>query len=161
MVEEGQLAFYAVSSEDTELPDASIFTIDFIIPENAEPGEIYPIGIVYRDDGIVADTFINSPHDEAGRLQMTYLFTKGMYSGYIKMMGEKKHDAGDVNNDGLVNAVDASDVLTYYANISTNTDGGFTEAQKEAADHNGDGQIDASDASSILAYYAESSTADA
>ena len=65
---------------------------------------------------------------------------------------------GDVNNDGLINAVDASSVLSYYAMISTNKDGGFTEAQKNAADVNHDGLINAVDASCILSYYAYIST---
>ncbi len=65
---------------------------------------------------------------------------------------------GDVNNDGLINAVDASTVLTYYAMISTNKDGGFDDNQKAAADVNHDGLINAVDASCILAYYAYTST---
>ena len=65
---------------------------------------------------------------------------------------------GDVNNDGKVNAVDASTVLTYYANISTNKDGGFTEAQKKAADLDNNGDVNAVDASYILSYYAYTST---
>lgn len=66
---------------------------------------------------------------------------------------------GDVNNDGKINAVDASSVLAYYARISTNQDGGFTESQKIAADFNHDGQINAVDASNILSYYAYIATA--
>lgn len=174
MIEEGQLAFYAYS-EDTMQSRGSIFTIDFIIPENAEQGDLYPIGISYVDDGIVADTFIGSEKNAAERLQMTYVFTKGIYNGYIKMNGEKKtttttavtvtttttrsvsegeYELGDVNGDGLVNAVDASSVLAYYAMISANADGGYSEAQKLAADVDHDGLINAVDASDILAYYA-------
>ena len=67
-------------------------------------------------------------------------------------------DIGDVNNDGQINAVDASSVLSYYAMISTNKDGGYTEEQKLAADVNNDGQINAVDASCILSYYAYVST---
>ena len=66
---------------------------------------------------------------------------------------------GDVNNDGKINAVDASDVLAYYARISTNQEGGYTEEQKLAADVTHDGKINAVDASNILAYYAYVSTA--
>ena len=61
---------------------------------------------------------------------------------------------GDVNNDGEINAVDASSVLAYYAMTSTNNDGGYDENQKLAADVNHDGDINAVDASNILAYYA-------
>ena len=65
---------------------------------------------------------------------------------------------GDVNNDGMIDAVDASVVLAYYARISTNQDGGFTELQKLAADFNHDGKVDAVDASNILSYYTYIST---
>lgn len=188
IVEEGQLAFYAYSDEDILLSNASLFTIDFIIPEDAEQGDVYPIGISYVDDGIVKDMFINSQQDEAGRLQMTYVFTKGIYNGYLKINGEKQtttttttttsiktttttavttappvphsdYKLGDVNNDGLINAVDASAVLTYYAQTSTNQNGGFDSKQKLAADVDKNGNINAIDASSILAYYAYVSTA--
>lgn len=72
---------------------------------------------------------------------------------------ENAYMLGDVNNDGKINAVDASEVLTYYAMISTNQNGDFNEAQKLAADVNNDGKINAVDASCILSYYAYTSTA--
>ena len=65
---------------------------------------------------------------------------------------------GDVNNDGHINAVDASSVLSYYAMISTNKNGDFDDKQKAAADVNNDGSINAVDASCILSYYAYVST---
>ena len=65
---------------------------------------------------------------------------------------------GDVNNDGRINAVDASSVLAYYARISSNQNGGYTEEQQLSADVNHDGFINAVDASNILAYYAYLST---
>ncbi|WP_024862065.1 dockerin type I domain-containing protein [Ruminococcus flavefaciens] len=72
----------------------------------------------------------------------------------------KKNDPlGDVNSDGRINAVDASTVLTYYANVSTNKEGGFTDAQVKAADIDKNDTINAVDASHILSYYAYTSTA--
>lgn len=70
----------------------------------------------------------------------------------------EKQNLGDINNDGYINAVDASTVLTYYALISTNKDGGFSSTQKASADVNNDGLINAVDASCILSYYAYIST---
>ena len=66
---------------------------------------------------------------------------------------------GDVNNDGKINAIDASSGLAYYARISTNQEGGYTDEQILAADVTHDGLINAVDASNILAYYAYVSTA--
>ena len=179
MIEEGKLAFYAYSSEDTLIDKSCLFTIDFVVPENAEQGELYPIGIAYEDDGIVADTFINSRKDEAGKLQMTYLFTKGIYNGYIKILGEKKttttvtsavtsttvkpvptpgYSTGDANGDGKIDANDATLVLVNYSLLSTGEKMQLTESQQKAADVNGDGKIDASDATMILQYYSYLST---
>lgn len=180
-IEDGQLAFYAYG-EDKLLSNSCLFTIDFIVPEDAEQGEMYPIGMVYTDDGIVADTFIKDKPDNAGMLQMTYAFTRGIYNGYIKIIGEKKtttttttittttttttapvaagvYIPGDVTGEGLINAVDASSVLAYYAMTSTNKEGGYNDEQKAAADVDSNGRIDAVDASNILSYYAYTSTA--
>lgn len=70
----------------------------------------------------------------------------------------QRYPLGDINNDGQINAVDASSVLSYYAMISTNKDGGFDDNQMATADVNHDGQINAVDASCILSYYAYVST---
>ena len=66
-------------------------------------------------------------------------------------------ELGDINNDGHINAVDASTVLSYYAMISTNKNGEFDDNQKTAADVNHDDSINAVDASCILSYYAYTS----
>ena len=67
---------------------------------------------------------------------------------------------GDVNNDNKLNAVDASTVLSYYANISSGKDGGFSAEQKSAADVNHDGVVNAVDATYILSYYTYVSSTD-
>ena len=86
MIKEGELAFYAYSNKDISVDKRCIFTIDFIVPENAKSGDLYPIGLAYVDDGIAADCFINLKKDDAGRKQMAYLFQKGIYNGYIKIL---------------------------------------------------------------------------
>ena len=68
---------------------------------------------------------------------------------------------GDVNNDGKINAVDASSILTAYANVSTNKESGLSEEAMAAADVDGDCKINAVDASNVLGYYASQSTANA
>lgn len=65
---------------------------------------------------------------------------------------------GDINDDGIVDAVDASAILRHYALTSTNGEGVFTKEQETAADVNKDGIADSVDASLILRYYAYCST---
>lgn len=70
-------------------------------------------------------------------------------------VGERK---GDINDDGLIDAVDATLVQEHYASMSTEKIGTIKEDKLSCADYNGDGLIDAVDATAILVYYAEMST---
>lgn len=65
---------------------------------------------------------------------------------------------GDVNNNGFIDAVDASAILKEYAMISAKKDSSMTPEQSAAADINGDKIIDAVDASGVLAFYASISS---
>ncbi len=65
---------------------------------------------------------------------------------------------GDVNNDGIVDASDASEILKEYAAAATGNPSVLSEAQKKAADVDNNGIIDSSDASCLLAYYAYAAT---
>jgi len=64
---------------------------------------------------------------------------------------------GDANLDGIIDAVDATLVLTDYARVSVGKTTTLNEAQRGNADMNLNGIIDAVDASAILTYYAKSS----
>lgn len=68
---------------------------------------------------------------------------------------------GDIDNDGIISAIDASLVLGEYARLATGQESGFTEEQKIAGDTDRNGKITAVDASSILSYYAYSATTSA
>lgn len=65
---------------------------------------------------------------------------------------------GDINLDTVVDAKDASEVLNYYAQISTGGNPVLSEIKKYAADYDNDSVIDAKDASAILKYYADVAT---
>lgn len=74
----------------------------------------------------------------------------------------KQHDMGtlryDVNFDARVDGVDASMVLSEYANISVGNEPTFTTTQRWVADTDYDGMITAVDASNILTRYTYNST---
>lgn len=73
-------------------------------------------------------------------------------------IGEPNDKKGDVDGDGMVNAVDATLVLVHYANLSTGGNGTIGSDRISLADYNGDDIIDAVDATGILMYYAKLST---
>ncbi|WP_303836672.1 leucine-rich repeat protein [Ruminococcus flavefaciens] len=65
---------------------------------------------------------------------------------------------GDVDNNGAVNAVDASMILAEYALVSTNKAPQFNAAQTKAGDIDKNGAVNAVDASMVLTYYAYKAT---
>ena len=48
-------------------------------------GDLYPIGIQYCYDGTTGDLVYNEHQDDAGKLQMAYMFTQGIENGYISI----------------------------------------------------------------------------
>ena len=63
-------------------------------------------------------------------------------------------DLGDFNNDGLVNAADASEVLIASARIGAGEKDVLTESQTASGDTNKDDVVNAEDAANILQYAA-------
>ena len=69
---------------------------------------------------------------------------------------------GDTDSDGAVNALDASNILTYYASEQTGNLNIYSEEDISSmtliGDYDGDGKVNAVDASLVLAEYAEEQT---
>lgn len=61
---------------------------------------------------------------------------------------------GDANEDGIVDMVDASIILSIYTNSSTDDTYFISKSMNTNLDVNGDGTIDGVDASIVSAYYA-------
>ena len=92
--------------------------------------------------------------------------TAEKYAGIFKLGFEEiesksaeKIIYGDVNDDGIIDAKDATAILTAYSKSSV-IDGelGFDDNQKKAADVNRDNIVDGKDATSVLTYYARTSS---
>lgn len=66
----------------------------------------------------------------------------------------------DINKDGAINAIDASIVLSEYAQTATGKAPTFSQTEIYIADCDGNKIINAVDASNILQIYAENSTAE-
>lgn len=111
-------------------------------------------------------------HDDNGLAYKTYhgLSAKDSYPAAAKVklarvlgdlskeVKQRDYTLGDVNNDGLVDANDASEILQLYAGLSTGAIASLTEQQSYSGNVNGDSLVDANDASDILGYYAYLST---
>lgn len=172
------------SGED-ELLDERIFenvplTNKTIIKTKADNNEVTVLNVDIDGDGVVDETWTAKKNetvkaaDEKINITTTVSVTttssstkttfstqttkSSITTTTITTTQKSETILGDVNNDGQINAVDASSVLAYYARISTNQEGGYNEEQMLAADVNHDGMINAVDASNILAYYAYAST---
>lgn len=80
----------------------------------------------------------------------TALFNNYVMANNIKL--------GDVNRDNIIDASDASAILSIYSLTSTGNEKEITDNEFYSGDVNGDGSVDASDASIILSYYSFVST---
>lgn len=77
---------------------------------------------------------------------------------YFSSIKPQQYIVGDVNNDGLIDSVDATQILVYYAELSAGGDSTFNERQKAVSDINSDGFIDSVDSAVILSFYSYLST---
>ena len=129
------------------------------VPENAKVGDKYPIEVFFwvdKSNSLRHDIFTNFADDKDGKNMEAWIFTKGIEQGYIEITDAKKK-TGDLNGDGIIDAVDASFLLADYAKYST--DKAVPTAEDiNVSDVNKDGRINAVDASLLLAYYARVSS---
>ena len=81
---------------------------------------------------------------------------------YIDYYLPENYSMGDTNLDGAVDAVDASNILEYYALDSTSFTDEYSRSKRNTisglGDINNDGNINALDASLILTSYADAQT---
>lgn len=146
MSDASPLTTYKNSASD----DYPVLTFDMEISPNTPYGE----HSVY---------FLTEPEDEpdqrcttvAMRVNGSTVVTPETSGFSIKVEGS---NLGDINNDGKIDASDASEALVSYSKVSTGADDGLTDLQFEAGDVDFNGKVDASDASSILVYYSYLST---
>ncbi|HQM00550.1 MAG TPA: dockerin type I domain-containing protein [Ruminococcus flavefaciens] len=74
--------------------------------------------------------------------------------GAIEIVADPAVIIGDVNENGTIDGIDASIIITEYARLSVGEDLSLTGRQFKAADVNSDGVLSAVDASAVLSYYA-------
>jgi hypothetical protein len=126
---------------------------DIDIPDSVSYIGSCALGFTYdlrSNSNITLDNFFIS--GKTSSAAQNYANTVGItFIDYDKLI------KGDANNDSIVDAVDASSVLSEYANISTGGSLSFKKYQSFAADLDSSGSVDAIDASLILSKYSQSS----
>lgn len=104
---------------------------------------------VYDDNTEVEIRDYTMENDKALKAETTAVTVKyGDFSVEQTITVAQKYNKGDVNNDGMVDDVDAALVYA-IANGKLTAD----LSQQDAADINGDGQVTAKDAEIIYAFY--------
>ncbi len=122
---------------------------------------------IYDDSGTISAVIVNSGNDTYNGVIRGYDNSTAQayaekYNYKFESLGaaptNTATESGDLNDDGKIDATDATLVLVNYSLLSTGEKMQLTESQQKAADVNGDGKIDASDATMILQYYSYLST---
>lgn len=135
--------------------DGLMWSIDVTLPADCKAGDVFGFEVGQSKYGRIEPLFTNFAHDEKGEAMTRYIFSRGLDKGSIRIIEDPPYSLGDVNNDKLVDSVDASLVLHEYAAVSSGMATTFTDKRQIlAADVNNDGKTDSVDASTILAYYA-------
>ena len=120
----------------------------YLAGEDFDPAGMTVVA-VYDDDTEVEIQDYTMENDKALKAETTAVTVKyGDFSVEQTITVAQKYNKGDVNNDGMVDDVDAALVYA-IANGKLTAD----LSQQDAADINGDGQVTAKDAEIIYAFY--------
>ena len=168
-------ATYSIATADISIGDV-VYTGSEVVPDIVVTwnGNQLTEGVDYETEGDLSAVNIGSYRilikgtgEFSGYADVIYnvICSHNFADGICTICGDKKSETdvlkiilGDVNEDGMVNAIDATAVLEEYANLSTDRNGTFSDYQKLSGDINSDNMIDAVDASFILEFYAYLST---
>ncbi len=117
------------------------------------------VSVVYEDNDTNKRAFPEEKvQEEAISTLNNVLLTfdeNGSLKYYIGENYDTEVEKGDVNCDGLIDAVDATQILIAYSKNSTDS---TAYVGKTLGDYNGDGFVDSVDSTQVLMKYAELST---
>ncbi|MBE6864493.1 MAG: hypothetical protein E7495_08065 [Ruminococcus flavefaciens] len=121
--------WFTTTGEGDDGQDGKYAYIDFTIPADAAPGDLYPIGIDFNINAATNDCFTDVFNS---KLMQSYLFTNGIENGYIKIVEDEP-----VQSDGT----------KVYVSIHTPEDGYVLAHQPiDLTDIDGDGKLTIDDA---------------
>jgi hypothetical protein len=76
--------FFATAESSNKGLDGLLYKMNFTIPADAKPGDVYPLDILYRSNKNAKDLFTNKENDETGKIMQAYFFTQGIYNSENK-----------------------------------------------------------------------------
>lgn len=132
--------FLTTASDKTLGEDGTMWTINFILPDTATNGDVFPIDIIYRSNSKTSSMFSDVANTKNGKLISAYTFTRGIYNGVTSSFVP---DSNDVSRCSAIAAL-SPDVDGYIAIEDT------TKGNTICGDANCDGTIDLADATSII-----------
>ena len=112
----------ADGSKDTG-KDGDYAYIDFTIPADAAPGDLYPIGIEYYNGSTSNDEFTDMFGTDTGKLMQSYLFTYGIENGYIKIVEDEPVQSDDTKVYVSIHTPEEGYVLAHQPIDLTDIDG--------------------------------------
>ncbi|NLT10772.1 MAG: hypothetical protein GXY08_14970 [Ruminococcus sp.] len=153
LVQPGEL-FVTASSGGNNLYAGNMFSVDFQIPADAAIGDIYPIGIVYKQEGKKNDLFLDADNTRAGRLHMAYVFSQGIENGYIKVYSDVISITTTTTAKPVTTTTTTKKITTTTTTtakpVTTTTTTQPEPVGYDLGDVNNDGTVDGSDATIVL-----------
>lgn len=150
----GDFIFLSTAGSADNGKDGDMWHIDFELPNNAKVGDRFEVYVGKpKYEGRVPSLFTNFEDDSNGKAMNSHIFSVGAKGG-VEVIADPAVVMGDVDENGYIDGMDASIIITEYAHVSVGNDMSFTGRQFKAADINGDGVLSAVDASLVLSYYA-------
>jgi len=129
-IADGQYNFVA-SAGGNRLRDGVLFSIDFKLPADVQPGDLYPIGLQFWTDGTTSDLFYNQEQNAAGRLQMAYIFTQGIENGYIAIENTTTTTSTTTTTTTSTSTTTTTSTSTSSTSTSSTTSGTDTDTDTD------------------------------
>ena len=155
--------FLTMSGRDNGGSTGTLWSITFALPDDAKPGDVFPIDVAFEDGDLFKSI---APNTAELRVMQAYLETYGInseknpstdsylvkanaeYADRYIAIADKSKLSGDVNNDGAVNLKDVVLIRRYIA-------GGWNvELDEKTADVNKDGAVNLKDVVILRRYIA-------
>ena len=152
----GDFIFLSTAGSKNAGLDGDMWYIDFTLPADSKVGDQFKVYVGGSKYGKVEPLFTNFDDDESGLAMTEHAFSIPS-SATVTVVEDPPFTVGDVNDDGRIDGVDASTLLSLYSRMSVDKSITLSNYEMGSCDVNTDGIVDGNDASTILSYYAYAS----